>query len=702
MKNVVFAILVSVVLAFGGVAQAESLVESDVVYIGKGKNVIQASDDDYRIDANITATGNYNTGLHALNGNTITINGNTTVTGYQSRGVLAARDSYLVIDGNVTVNGDESYSVMAWDGGKVEMVGDINVTGDWADGAVARNGGTIDLVGNITATGRLGWGAVSAINGSTVSVRDGIIDTTNATSKAIYIDESTVNLTDVTVHTNNNYLVFNNSDSGKGLFNASNSILNGNMYNWGNLDAVLTNGTIFNGVVSQQNTSAVASLTLKTGATWNLPSDATVNGTLDNSGIVNYAGAALGTKVSAEDLVGTGEFIMKTDIASEKADWLQVSGTTSGNHSIYIHNDGSAATTGDEVTLLVKTADTGGSFALTNDVEVGAWKYGLRQNTTGYGTGAEWELYATGISAPGEAAINTMMGSYMLAYAETTLIQRMGDLRQSPQLSGIWVRTYGGNSETKRTKNIAHTSDMDFWGVNIGYDRKVDIKWSGDAYYGVFFGYSEGDMSYDTGGGGNIDSKEVGIYGTYINPNGFYVDSVLKYRWRESDFNTYDSAGAAVEADSISTSGLGWSLEMGQRISFNGNTKNGWYAEPQIQLRHQRHNDGYYNLSNGLRIGTEGFTSIIGRIGALIGYETESRNFYAKVFRAREFDGDLNIYANGTPIDESFGGSWWIYGIGFTSKMNDKHSLYLDLERTSGSDSFNQNWRVNAGWRMEF
>lgn len=47
-------------------------------------------------------------------------------------------------------------------------------------------------------------------------------------------------------------------------------------------------------------------------------------------------------------------------------------------------------------------------------------------------------------------------------------------------------------------------------------------------------------------------------------------------------------------------------------------------------------------------------------------------------------------------VEESFGDDWWVYGIGYTSRLNERNSLYLDVERASGG-SFTQPWRVCAG-----
>ena len=95
----------------------------------------------------------------------------------------------------------------------------------------------------------------------------------------------------------------------------------------------------------------------------------------------------------------------------------------------------------------------------------------------------------------------------------------------------------------------------------------------------------------------------------------------------------------------------------------------------------------------------DSFDSLLGRLGMLAGYETAKTNVYVKVSYVKEFDGDVNIIANNVSIPESFGDSWWEYGLGFTTKLNDRNSIYMSLERSSGG-KFTEPWKVYAGWRI--
>jgi len=427
-------------------------------------------------------------------------------------------------------------------------------------------------------------------------------------------------------------------------------------------------------------------------------------------------------------------FVMRTDIAAGLGDRLTVGKTAAGAHMITVYDQGDAATTGEE-TLRLVTAPGGASFELTGGTtEIGPWEYALRpaffSDAEGWelysdeqpgagggtdepepepepeqpgGTGATgWEIHGTGQSGvSASASVNTFTGAYLMSYAETqTMMQRLGDLRAKPALSGFWFRAYGGKFESN-SRSFVRNFDMDYGGVQIGYDRKIINNRNGELYTGALFGYSKGDLDYGATGSGTVDSKTAGVYGTYLRPDGFYADLLLKYMWMKNDFDTLNSSiQEVVSGGGLSTGGFGVSLELGKHFNLAGAAKSGWYIEPQAQISYTHQDGGSFAASNGLKIGIDGYTSVLGRVGFLLGYETEKTNFYAKVSREKEFDGDVTVVANGLPIGESFGGDWWTYGIGCTSKLNGRSSVYLSVERSSGG-AFTEPWKIFAGCRID-
>lgn len=710
------------------------------LYIGSGATIATHYD-----GAMVHSDGNAGEGAHAVRANfnseihigdnlTATTEGNSSYAIYaaQGSGFPTASDGAKIYLGDglrAATSGDKSYAAY-----------------------VASKNGIIDIADNarLSTKGTLSHAAyVSSASGNISFGKDAELVTTGVSSDAAYAtgSNSSINFGDSAslqteaagshgAHTGHNsakiefaggaeivtsdetsYAIYAERGSVTSNLNGGTTAASGGKFNVsgdmvavdGTIDLIMTDGSVFTGKTDVGN----GNISLDTKSTiWNITGNSTMTNLAMNDSTVNFYNSPLGTTLTVENLGAgasdTGTFRMNTDIQSEAADMLIVTGVAQGDYVIDVLNNGGLMTSGSEITDLIRVnAGQSAAFTLDHEVELGGWLYTLHAPDQDTGenysqTGDTWFLRATGRGTfPAGSAVNTFLASYLLNYAETnTLIQRMGDLRNSNYESGLWFRAHGGKFESN-AKSFVRGFDLKYGGVHIGYDRKYDIGTDGDFYGGVMFGYSKGDLDYLKNGSGGVDSKMLGLYGTFIGQHGFYVDTVLKYQWMDNDFDTLDSAEELVSGGGVSTGGFGASVEFGKRIPFGKTQKSGWYAEPQIQLSYMRQDGGYFSASNGLRIGVEPFTSLLGRLGMLVGYETSDRNFYAKVSKVKEFDGDFSIYANGSPAYESYSGSWWVYGLGATAKVNAKNSIYLDVERTSGG-SFRQPWAVKAGWRTEF
>lgn len=64
----------------------------------------------------------------------------------------------------------------------------------------------------------------------------------------------------------------------------------------------------------------------------------------------------------------------------------------------------------------------------------------------------------------------------------------------------------------------------------------------------------------------------------------------------------------------------------------------------------------------------------------------------------KEFDGDIGFTMNGSPVQESLGGSQWSYGAGVNAQLRTDTNFYLDITRTNGG-KFVQYWQINLGLR---
>lgn len=660
------------------------------------------------------------------------LNGKNIETKYVLQKGLASHGGHVTLnDGSITTKGNGASGI------SVEGYGSTypcsNGRTSWP-GYAGMNGGFIRTYGGDA------HGAHARVLGN-IALRDVTIVTSGAKSDAIRADKGSVCMDGGVLSADSSlgsYAInaFSSSSFSQGVVNLHEAgyIISGDVMAGGRgiVNMALGDGSVITGDVTATRTGVVnMSLngdSLFTGKTtssgeskmnlalnaedtrWILTGDSKLTKLTVNGGVADMTqapGAGIYTQELAGGVNGGGTFIMEAATPGKPGNEIIITGAASGSHTLDVGNSGGAAVTGKETITLVEARDEQTvDFALARTVELGGWQYELRRTPGAAAqlSGGVFELYSRGrASNTASAAVNSFVGAYMLTYAETqTIYQRLGEIRHASHPNGLWARVHGGQFESD-ARNYLHAFDMDYGGVQVGYDRKIETNWNGDLYAGIMFGYSRGDLDYaGVIGSGEVDSKTLGVYGTFVGADGCYVDAVLRYQWTDNEFDVTDTAGVMVNGGDASTNGFGASIEVGKRIYVDGrkSANAGWYVEPQAQLSYQRQSGGYFNASNDLRVGVESFTSLMGRLGVQLGYATDSTTFYGKVSRVKEFDGDLDIRANGASVRESLGGSWWVFGLGVTSKIGEHNNIYVDVERTSGG-SFKQPWKVNLGWRME-
>ena len=467
---------------------------------------------------------------------------------------------------------------------------------------------------------------------------------------------------------------------------------------------------------AKTNTENAINLSIFSESTWEVTADSTIrNLNLDGTSKIDFVNTPIlrtngysTMTVLGNTIFGDGAQInLRTNLAQNTGDLLDIKGTIDGKALIGVGNQGSASVDpSKELTIIKTVASAEDTFALTHEVEVGGFKYMMKQD------GTNWVLYSmdrlpvTGpsLTSAASGAINTLSAGYLLNYAENeSVLKRVGELREGSVDRNIWGRIYGGEYGSAATGYVG-SYDMNYQGVQIGADKKIALKNNGDLFLGIMGGYSKGNLDYKDGSG-SIDSKTLGIYGTYVAPSDFYSNLILKYGWTNSDFSVRDSAGEGVAGKGLKSDGFSSSLEVGKKIHFDQATKSGWYVEPQAQITYGAQNGGSVTATNGLIVDLDGYHSLQGRLGMRAGYEVKSGknpvNVYGKLSYIHEFDGKMDVALNGINIREELSDSWWNYGIGVTAKVGDRHNVYLEVEKSSG-DRFDQKWGITGGYRVSW
>jgi outer membrane autotransporter protein len=580
---------------------------------------------------------------------------------------------------------------------------------------------------NLILQAETGNRGIYAISGGEVSL-------TNAVSIAMASSDDTAMMVD----SDENYGAGSGSIRADGVM----TITGGVNANSGAIDMNMRSGSEWTGAGLQgKEQSGILNVTMA-GSRWNMTGNSSVNTLNLTDSQVYLSGSTPGRTLTVANLSGSGQFFMKTDIAGEggglnnRGDKIIVTGTSAGDHQLDFTNQGSAATTGNEVLTVVETPDGAAVFTSTHKVELGGYLYDLRKQDT------HWELYAAesplppdngsngdnqnppspnpdtpggdgdnnvvpppkpaepAITTSADAGANFLNVGYLLNFAETqTLMQRMGDLRQSGGGGNMWIRGYAGRFDHFAGGKFSRFT-LNYSGTQFGADKRFFENIP--LYTGVFMGMTHGNPDYRSGDG-TVKSHSVGIYGSWMAANGFYSDAVLKYSHLKNDFNVVDSQGAIVDGQGNS-GGVSFSLEGGRKFSLGDTSQNGFYLEPQAQLIWSHQNASHLHASNGLRIGLSSYESVIGRASILAGYEINhadtSINLYLKTGYLREFKGNAGYKLNDSSEDHSFRGGWWNNGLGVSAQFTQQHTLYLDVDSSTGNQ-FNQR-SVNLGYRYSF
>ena len=271
---------------------------------------------------------------------------------------------------------------------------------------------------------------------------------------------------------------------------------------------------------------------------------------------------------------------------------------------------------------------------------------------------------------------------------DSTLSQRLGELRHSEGGQGIWVRMSRGEFEY----DGAYKNQYNFF--QMGYDWA-----SGSWHYGAAVSHNDGQTTYTYGDGENR-STSLSLYGTWLGDKGHYADIVLKQGRLSNDFDIYTEAGhTSGDYDAWGTSLSG---EYGMKVALN----DGWYVTPQAQLTLMRIGSEDYTTNNGIKVNQDSLESAVGRVGFEVGKRiSDSGSIYAKASLLHDFAGSADTYLSHKGLTNSYhqdiGDTWCEAGIGFNYKTSENSYVYADVVKTFGGD-VETPWQWNAGMRWTF
>lgn len=679
----------------------------------------------------ITTDGSTGVYIGGLNGNNANGAARFTATdltidvqGYSAMGINVQKNSVVDLGTNSTIktNGDNAHGL--WSFGQVSANAlTVDVTGAAANGVEVR-GGTTTIGADSHISSAQGGGLVTSGSDAIINFTGTAAQRNSIFSGGSY-GASAQTATAVVNMQNTDITVDRNGSLALGLWALSGGRITGD-------SLAITGAAGARGIYAMTNSQI--DLTSDLVIDMSTPDQMAI-ATQHDDGYAASHGSTAGTfaTLNVENLSGNSTFIMRADVVGEgngvnnKGDLLNISGSSAGNHVLAIRNQGSEATTGNEVLTVVKTTDGAASFSASSQVELGGYLYDVRKN------GTNWELYASGTvpeptpnpeptPAPAQPPIvnpdptpepaptpkptttadaggNYLNVGYLLNYVENrTLMQRMGDLRNQSKDGNIWLRSYGGSLDSFASGKLSGF-DMGYSGIQFGGDKRLsDVM---PLYVGLYIGSTHASPDY-SGGDGTARSDYMGMYASYMAQNGFYSDLVIKASRQKNSFHVLDSQNNGVNANGTAN-GMSISLEAGQRFNLSP-TGYGFYIEPQTQLTYSHQNEMTMKASNGLNIHLNHYESLLGRASMILGYDitagNSQLNVYVKTGAIREFSGDTEYLLNNSREKYSFKGNGWNNGVGVSAQYNKQHTFYLEADYTQGN-LFDQK-QVNGGYRFSF
>lgn len=441
----------------------------------------------------------------------------------------------------------------------------------------------------------------------------------------------------------------------------------------------------------------VASLGLSSGSEWTLVENSQVTDLTLDHGAVRFGGPGEFFTLSVANLAGNGTFIMEADFSTAQADFLNVTGSASGDHQLLISASGSEPAA-DNSLHVVHSAAGDAQFSLQGGpVDLGAYSYDLVQRG-----GNDWYLDATTRTvSPGTQTVMALANvAPTIWYGELGVLRnRMGDVRRNPGKAGGWVRSYGNQYNVSAASGAAYQQQQQ--GLSIGADTPLAAG-DGNWLVGITAGYSHSDLNLTRGASASVDSYHAGAYATWLDADsGYYIDTVARINQFRNQADVRLSDGSKAKGD-YRNLGAGVSLEAGRHLLLADD----WFLEPFAQLSGLVVQGKDYSLDNGMHADSEKTHSLLGKVGTTVGRtfsagSGRSVQPYLRVAAVHEFVNDNQVKVNDNRFGSNLSGSRGEIGAGVAVAWSDKWQAHADFDYSHGS-KLEQPWGVSIGARYNW
>nr|WP_321509455.1 autotransporter outer membrane beta-barrel domain-containing protein [uncultured Celeribacter sp.] len=514
------------------------------------------------------------------------------------------------------------------------------------------------------------------------------------------------------------------------LWNETATLSGANVLNWETVELDASEVSFSDGALTTGEEDGYG-LFLNSGTTLDVSGGFDLTGSLTNGALLTAMDDTAGDQIAVSGSYtgdgGTIELDAELGDDSSAADTLKVAGDVTGTSSIYVNVVGGEGAETDLGILLVEVSGTSAAdaFSLANELEAGAFTYGLEYSNPDDSASQNWYLRSTGTSGGG-AAFESAPG-VLLAFSElSTLEQRVGQRQwwgrdseaRGPlqPAEGAWIRMNASQSHTMADSTSGAELETTKWLLQAGWDAMLSESDTGRWVLGGFVqaGTISSDLTTETSSA-KIDGTGfgLGITGTWYGNSGTYVDLQSLVSLTRAD---YSSAVAGELANDQDATALAFSAEVGHRMAVSEHTA----LVPQAQLSYARIWGGEFTDNQGTEVDLGTNDSLIGRLGLAYEYEYsegwlfgdraaagpqhQREKVYAIANILHDFSDDSSVSVGGADLAASGQDTWGEIGLGGSMTWDENKVVYTEGSYRRAFDQGDDNWgaSVEVGFRMSW
>ncbi|EBX4463231.1 autotransporter outer membrane beta-barrel domain-containing protein [Salmonella enterica subsp. enterica serovar Muenchen] len=326
--------------------------------------------------------------------------------------------------------------------------------------------------------------------------------------------------------------------------------------------------------------------------------------------------------------------------------------------------------------------------SLSAPAELGVYQYAAEKVMDGVNNRTNIYYSSTGKLSNSAATVVSLAAAPVdVANLESdTLAKHMNSVRHGKD-SGVWVSYFGGENRNTTAAGPEYTLKTN--GVMLGADTLTENNWLA----GVAVSSARSDMSV-MNSSGDLNSYGAQFYMSRRYDSGVFVDSALQFNHFSNTAKARMTDGQQAKAD---FSGNSYGLEA--KVGYAWNSE-GFFAEPYVRAAARAFDGEHYALSNGMTVNSNDYKSMLGEVGADLGYQYDISGGYVKPYlhlaALNEFADGNSVRVNNVSLDNSVKGAAFQAGLGAEVKVTDNLGGYAAFDYTKG-DNTERPWQATVG-----